>query len=96
MLYSGPITWISKTQRSVTTSSTESKYIAQAINTKTTQQLVQILKDIRYPELIGNNKRTMQILGDNQGAIALIKNPHLYKRSRYIDIKYHYVRDLVQ
>jgi hypothetical protein len=34
--------------------------------------------------------------GDNQGAIALAKNPHLHERSRHIDISYHYIRDLVQ
>jgi hypothetical protein len=33
---------------------------------------------------------------DNQGAIALAKNPHLHERSRHIDISYYYVQDLVQ
>ena len=32
---------------------------------------------------------------DNLGALALVKNPHLYKRSKHIDICYHYIRDLV-
>jgi hypothetical protein len=36
------------------------------------------------------------MLADNQGAIALIKNPYLHERSRHIDIKYHYIRDLVE
>jgi intergrase/recombinase len=54
------------------------------------------LKDIGYPELIANNSKIVQIRGNNQGAIILAKNPHLYKRSRYIDISYYYIRDLVQ
>jgi hypothetical protein len=33
---------------------------------------------------------------DNQGAIALTKNPHLYKRSKHIDISYHFIRDLAK
>lgn len=34
--------------------------------------------------------------GDNQGAIALTKNPHLHDRSKHIDVCYHHIRDLVQ
>lgn len=40
MFYRGPINWLSQTQRTVITSSTESKYITQAVNAKTTQWLV--------------------------------------------------------
>ncbi len=36
----------------------------------------------------------MEIMEDNQGVIALVKNPYLYERSKYIDILYHYTRDL--
>ena len=42
------------------------------------------------------NRKTVRMRADNQGAIALAKNPHLHERSRHIDISYHYVRDLVQ
>jgi hypothetical protein len=96
MLYGGPVCWLSKVQRSVATSSTESEYIAQSTNAKTTQWLAQILRDIGCLESIGEDSKTVQMLADNQGAIALAKNPHLHERSRHIDICYHYVRDLVQ
>ena len=96
MLYGGPICWLSKVQRSVATSSTESEYIAQATNAKTTQWLAQILKDIGHPELMAADRKTVRMRADNQGAIALAKNPHLHERSRHIDVSYHYVRDLVQ
>jgi hypothetical protein len=96
ILYGGPICWLSKVQRSVATSSTESEYIAQATNAKTTQWLAQVLKDIGHLELIASDNKTVWMRADNQGAIALAKNPHLHERSRHIDISYHYVRDLVQ
>jgi hypothetical protein len=96
MLYGGPVCWLSKVQRSVATSSTESEYIAQSTNAKTTQWLAQILRDIGCLELIGEDGKTVQMLADNQGAIALAKNPHLHERSRHIDICHHYIRDLVQ
>ena len=34
--------------------------------------------------------------GDNQGALALVKNPYLHKRSKHIDVCYHYIRDLTE
>ena len=36
----------------------------------------------------------MQIKGDNQGALALVKNLYLHEQSKHIDIQYHYIRDL--
>ena len=36
------------------------------------------------------------LFGDNQGAIALTKNPETHQRSKHIDIRYHYIRDLVK
>jgi hypothetical protein len=33
---------------------------------------------------------------DNQGAIALTKNLHLYKRSKHINISYHFIHDLAK
>ncbi|SCZ99859.1 BZ3500_MvSof-1268-A1-R1_C104g00574 [Microbotryum saponariae] len=38
----------------------------------------------------------VQLYGDNQGAIALAKNPTLHHRSRHIRIREHFVRDQVR
>jgi hypothetical protein len=35
------------------------------------------------------------IFGDNQGAIALAKNPQFHGRSKHIDTQWHYVREKV-
>lgn len=32
---------------------------------------------------------------DNQSAIRLVKNPEFHKRTKHIDIRYHYVREKV-
>ena len=37
----------------------------------------------------------MLILTDNQGAMALAKNPNHHQRSKHIDVRYHYVRQQV-
>jgi hypothetical protein len=36
------------------------------------------------------------MVGDNQGAIALTKNPHLHERSKHIEVCYNFVRDLAE
>lgn len=43
-----------------------------------------------YPE------SKVKIYQDNQGAIALAKNPIFHQRTKHIDIKYHFVREKVE
>ena len=38
-------------------------------------------------------REPIKIYGDNQGAIALIKNPIVSNRSKHIDVKHHFVRE---
>ena len=33
---------------------------------------------------------------DNTGVIKLLDNPEFYKKIKYIDIKYHFIRELVE
>jgi hypothetical protein len=35
------------------------------------------------------------IYSDNQGCIALAKDPIAYSRTKYIEVRYHYIRDLI-
>ena len=36
------------------------------------------------------------IRGDNNGAIAMAKNPQFHKRAKHITIKWHWIHDLVE
>jgi hypothetical protein len=94
MLYGGLVSWGSRKQTSVATSSTKSEYIAMSSCAKQSQWIVQVLRDMGFPRYIGKDPYTVQIKGDNQGALALVKNPHLHERSKHIDIQYHHIRDL--
>ncbi|KAI1000752.1 hypothetical protein K3495_g7445 [Podosphaera aphanis] len=96
LYYGGPISWASKKQTSIATSSAEAEYISQAMYTKQGQWFAQILRDLRMDHIINENRNTAHMYGDNQGALALAKNPHLYERSKHIDICYHFVRDLAE
>jgi hypothetical protein len=53
--------------------------------------LEEVLKEYRdIPEL-----KTTVIFGNNQGAIALSKNPHSHARTKHIDIQHPYCRKKV-
>ncbi|RKK70001.1 hypothetical protein BFJ68_g18416 [Fusarium oxysporum] len=39
--------------------------------------------------------KTTVIFGDNQGAIAMSKNPQFHTRTKHIDIQHHYCREKV-
>ncbi|KAI1003191.1 hypothetical protein K3495_g5014 [Podosphaera aphanis] len=94
MLCGAAIFWLSRKQKSVTTSTAEAEYASASIVAKLSQWMAQVLRDMGYPEYVAPNGITVDTRGDNQGAIALIKNPHLNERSKHIDICYHHVRDL--
>ncbi|KAI1001527.1 hypothetical protein K3495_g6674 [Podosphaera aphanis] len=93
MYYGGPISWSSK-KNSVTTSSAEVEYVSQAMYAKQGQWTAQIFRDLGMSQVINANEITVQIYGDNQGALALFKNPHLHERSKHIDICHHFVHDM--
>ena len=40
--------------------------------------------------------KTKQIQCDNQGAIALTKNPEYHARTKHIDIQYHFIRQHIE
>ena len=46
-------------------------------------------------ELTGVEAHPPALMVDNQPAIALAKNPVLHDRSKYIDVKFHFLRDCV-
>jgi hypothetical protein len=49
---------------------------------------------MRYSEYITLNSVTVKIRGDNQKALILIKNPHLYKYLKHINVTHHYICNL--
>ena len=87
----GPVTWSSKRQATVSSSTVESEYVAMA---RAAQQMVWMQNWLRKvdiePPLPG------LIKGDNRGAIALSKNTKDHSKIKHIDIRHHYIRELVQ
>ena len=87
-LGSGAISWSSKRQPTVALSTCEAEYIGQTQAAKEAVWLKGLLNEIR-PK---GGLQTVIIYGDNQGAIALAKNPLHHGRAKHIDIQHHWVR----
>lgn len=87
-MMNGAVTWESLQQKTVSLSTTEAEYIATCESVKEALWIKQLLKDIEYP-----CADPIVINLDNQSAIKLIKNPEFHKRSKHIDIRYHFVRE---
>ena len=83
----GPlISWKSCKQNIVALSSCEAEYIALTSAFKEARFLRQLFADINGREI-----QSVKLFGDNQGAIALAKNPVHHQRSKHIDIRYHFI-----
>jgi hypothetical protein len=91
MLAGGPISWCSRLMPTVALSSTEAEYMAACEATQEAVYLRQLLSDLGYEQ-----KQPTTIFEDNQGCIAMTKNPVIQKKSKHIDIKYHFTRERVE
>ena len=86
------ISWKSKKQQTVALSTCEAEYMALGATTQEGLYLSQLLRDIDSM----NTYKCVNVFEDNQGAIALCKNPVKRQRSKHIDIRYHFVRTVLE
>ncbi|KAJ0589103.1 putative RNA-directed DNA polymerase [Helianthus annuus] len=85
------IAWSSKKQASVALSSTEAEYIAASGATCEAIWLRRVLEDFGFKQL-----EATTIFCDNKSTISLSKNPVLHKRSKHIELRYHFMREMVE
>ena len=88
-LANGIFSWVSRTQKTIALSSTEAEYMALSDCSRQVVWIKQLLQEI------GINLGPIPICGDNQGSIFMANNPITEKRSKHIDIRYHYIREVV-
>ncbi|CAM8922241.1 unnamed protein product [Rhodiola kirilowii] len=84
------IVWKSRLQPLVAQSTTESEYVAICDACKEAVWLQSMLKETKLIE------KNAVIYSDSQSALQLSKNPVYHERTKHIDIKYHYIRSLVE
>ena len=86
----GAVSWASKTQSSVALSSSEAEYMALSMATQEATWIQKLLSDLKI------DPQPIRIMEDNQGAIAIARNPVSHSRTKHIDIRYHYVREALE
>jgi hypothetical protein len=89
-LAGGAIHWTSRMQKTVAQSSTEAEYMALSDCGRQAAWLRSLFSEL------GIKMGPLPVYGDNQGSIFLASNPLTEKRTKHIDIKYHYIRDLLE
>ena len=85
-----PISWRSILQSTITLSTTEIEYM-------TTTKIVK--EGICLKELLGNLRvilENIEVLCDKESAVFLAKNQTYNAQTKHADVKYHYVREIIE
>ena len=88
----GAISWASRKQTVVATSTCEAEYIALCAACKEAVWLLRVAQFLLQNEMDVEN---ILIIGDSQSAMKMSETEGVNRRNKHIDIAYHYVRDVV-
>lgn len=86
----GLVSWYSKLQSIVAASSMEAEYISCFYAIQEIVWIRQLLTDLGL-----QRSQPTRVFIDNKSARLLAQNPVFHQRSKHIDIKYHWIRDMV-
>jgi hypothetical protein len=87
----GAVDWSTKAQKSVALSSCEAEYVAASEAFREVLWMRQLLQELN----VLSKSTAFIIRMDSTSAMALIRNPVVHQRTKHIDIKYHFIRNLV-
>jgi len=90
-LGTGAISWSSKRQPTVALSTTEAEYMSASAAAREVVWLRTLMEELGVRQ-----EGVTVIRCDNQGAIALTRNPVQHQRSKHIDIRFHFIRSLYE
>jgi len=89
-LGSNLVSWSARKQRTVSRSSTKSKYKAVADATAEVMWIQTLLRELNI-----NSPKAAKLWCDNIGAKYLSANPVFHARTKHIEVDYHFVRERV-
>jgi hypothetical protein len=87
VLNGAAVSWASRKQSTVSTSTTEAEFIAAADACKEALWLRNLVRDF------DRHQDTVDIFSDSTCALALIRNPVHHSRAKHIDVQHKFVRD---
>jgi hypothetical protein len=88
----GAISWRSKKQDSVAVSSMEAEYIAASEAVKEGVWLKEFLASLK---VVTSASNPVTIFCDNQAAIKVSKDPKFHSKTKHIEGRYHFIRDII-
>lgn len=83
------ISWMSRLQKCITLSTIEAEYVAISEAGKEMVWLHNFLQEI------GKDQGCRALYTDSQSALCLAKNAVFHSRTKHIQLKYHYIRELI-
>ncbi|KAH0972829.1 hypothetical protein GBA52_024985 [Prunus armeniaca] len=86
----GAVSWQSKLHKCVALSTTEAEFIA------ATEACKEMLWMKRFLQELGQEQHKYILHCDSQSAIHLSKNLSFHSRSKHIDVRYHWIRDVLE
>ncbi|KAJ8107603.1 hypothetical protein ONZ43_g6683 [Nemania bipapillata] len=100
-LGSGAISWSSKLQQTTALSTCEAEYRGTTNAAKEAMWLSRLYSELNTSHggkttKVPREPSAVVIYSDNQGSIALAKNPTQHNRNRHIDIQAHFIREQVE
>lgn len=90
LVLGAPVSWSSRKQDVVSTSTTEAEFYAMAEATKEVLWLKGLVSDFDL-----KTPPSISIFSDNKSTIAMVENEKFSSRTKHIDVRLHFVRDLV-
>ena len=92
MCAGGAVSWYSKSQKCVTLSTTQAGYVAMSDMGKE----ILFLRQVWCFMLLKARMPCIAMYEDNEGAIQVAKHPILNSNSKHIDVRHHFLRELVE
>jgi hypothetical protein len=91
MLHGGAVSWSAKRQEIVSLSTTESEYVAVTHAAKEALWIRSLLS-----QLFPGKLDPTTLFSDNQSAVALAKDHQYHARTKHIDIRFHFIRYVIE
>ena len=86
------VCWFSRTQKCVTLSTSEAEYVALGDAVKELLFLIHVWRFMLPSKVMP----CFPVFEDNQGAVQLAQNPITNSNSKHLDVRHHFLRDLVR
>ena len=92
LLNDSAILWRSKKQSCIALSTMEAEYVACSA---VTQDAVWLKKFLYHLKIVKSTSDQVTIYCDNTAAIAVVKDPKYYGKTKHIKMRYHYIREAI-